>query len=409
MYETLPYIFIILTSIIIVLYTYIRIKYGFWFLQPVFHVYDFWYMFAPPGIINHELPKENRYTNFKNIETIVYKEISHIKLQKFVNFININYLQNKDNVFSPTIKNVAPYFTGHNDISFVSFYTEKELVTDLKKGTIVEDARVVGAMTSRPIHVFINKGDKESYFDAYYVDYLCVDKNYRKKGIAPQIIQTHHYNQSHINKKISVSLFKREDELTGIVPLCVYSTYGFSMEKWHKPLELHAMYKLLEINEQNYHFLVDFMKATSRQFEIIINTEHSNIIELIKTKNIFVYVLMEHDSNSIKCAYFYRKSCVFYEKGLEILSCFASINGFEDSYAKDNDNHIFIQGFKISFWKTAEKNYFGFAVIENISHNNLIIENICMKTAPVVVSPTAYFFYNFAYHSFKHNKVLVIN
>jgi hypothetical protein len=69
MYETLPYIFIILISIIIIIYTYIRIKYGFWFLQPVFHVYDFWYMFAPPGIINHELPKENRYTNFKNIES----------------------------------------------------------------------------------------------------------------------------------------------------------------------------------------------------------------------------------------------------------------------------------------------------------------------------------------------------
>lgn len=405
MYETLPYIFIIIITFIILIYTYIRMKYGFWFLQPVFHVYDVWYMFAPPGIINHELPKENRYTNFKNIETLLYKEISDIKLQKFVNFINSNYLQNKDNIFSPAIQNVVPYFTGHNDVSFASFYTEKELITDLKKGTIVNDARIVGAMTSRPIHVFINKGDKDSYFDAYYIDYLCVDKNYRKKGIAPQIIQTHHYNQSHINKNISVSLFKREDELTGIVPLCVYSTYGFSMEKWHKPHELHAMYKLLEISEQNYHFLIDFMKSTSRQFEIIINTEHSNIIELIKTKNIFVYVLMEHDSNNIKCAYFYRKSCVFYEKGLEILSCFASINGFDDS----NDNRVFIQAFKISFWKTAEKNYFGFAVIENISHNNLIIENLSIKTKPSVVSPTAYFFYNFAYHTFKPNKVLVLN
>jgi hypothetical protein len=168
------------------------------------------------------------------------------------------------------------------------------------------------------------------------------------------------------------------------------------------------MYKLLEINDQNFHFLVDFIKTNTHQFDIIINTEHSNIIELIKTKNIFVYVLIEHDSNSsnnIKCAYFYRKSCVFYEKGLEILTCFASINGFE----RPSDNPIFIQGFKISFWKTAEKNYFGFAVIENISHNNMIIENLCIKTKPVVVSPTAYFFYNFAYHSFKPKKVLVLN
>ena len=405
MYETIPYIFILFIFIIFCIYSCIRMKYGFWFLQPVFHVYDFWYMFAPPGIIQHQLPSENKYTNFKNIETIVYNELTDVKLQRFVHFINSNYLQNKYNVFCPKPENIEPYFVGHNDTSFVSFYTEKDFVTDLKKGTVVEERRIVGTMTSRPIHVFINKGDKDSYFDAYYVDYLCVDKNDRKKGIAPQIIQTHNYNHRHLNKKITVCLFKREDELTGIVPLCVYSTYGFSMKKWHKPRELHAMYKLLEINDQNFHFLVDFIKTNTHQFDIIINTEHSNIIELIKTKNVFVYVLMEHDSNNIKCAYFYRKSCVFYEKGLEILTCFASINGFESA----SDNHIFIQGFKISFWKTAEKNYFGFAVIENISHNNMIIENLSIKTKPIAVSPTAYFFYNFAYHSFKPKKVLILN
>ena len=406
MYEL--YIFIVFLLIIIFSYSYIRIKYGFWVLQPVFHVYDIWYMFAPPGIIQHELPRENKYTNFKNIETIIYKELTDIKLQRFVHFINANYLQNKDNVFIPKPENIIPYFNGHNDKSFVSFYTEKELVTDLKKGTIMDERRIIGSMTSRPIHIFINKGEKDSYFDAYYVDYLCVDKNYRKKGVAPQIIQTHNYNQRHLNKNIAVCLFKREEELTGIVPLCVYSTYGFSMKKWHKPYELHAMYKLLEINEQNFHFLLDFIKSNTHQFDILINTEHSNIIELIKTKNIFIYVLMEGDTNSIKCAYFYRKTCVFYEKGLEILSCFASINGFDKSDLKES-LELFIQGFKISFWKTAEKNYFGFAVIENISHNYIIIENLSMKTKPILVSPTAYFFYNFAYHSFKPNKVFILN
>jgi hypothetical protein len=314
-------------------------------------------------------------------------------------------LQNKDNIYCPNIENIVPYFKGHNDTSFVSFYTEKEFVTDLKKGTVMDEPRIVGTMTSRPIHIFINNGEKESLFDAFYVDYLCVDKNYRKKGIAPQIIQTHNYNQRHLNKKISVCLFKREEQLTGIIPLCVYSTYGFSMKKWHKPNTLHAMYKLLEINGQNFHFLHDFMKSTANKFEIIINTEYANIIELIKSKNIFVHVLIEGEDNNIRCAYFYRKSCVFYEKGLEVLSCFASICDFDNL----EDKNLFIQGFKISFWETAEKNYFGFAAIENISHNNLIIDNLSMKTAPSIVSPTAYFFYNFAYHSFKPEKVLVLN
>lgn len=401
MYPLVAYIFIVMVIIVILFYTYVRIKYGFWYYQPVFHVYNLWYMFAPPGIIQHELPRENKYTNFKNIETIVYTELPEFKLQRFIHFINANYLQNKDNVYAPKKENVVPYFNGHNTKSFFTFYTERELISDLKKGTITNEDRIVGVTTSRPIHIFINKGEKDSVFDAYYVDYLCVDKCERKKGIAPQIIQTHHYNQRYLNKNIVVNLFKREGELTGIVPLCVYSTYGFSMKKWRKPRQLYAAYKILEVNEQNYHFLFDFIQSNKDQFEIIINVEHANIIELIKTKNIFVYVLME--GNEIKSAYFYRKSCVFYEKGLEILSCFASIH--DGTITTD----VFVQGFKISFWKTAEKNYFGFAVIENISHNNLIIENLRMKTTPVIVSPTAYFFYNFAYHSFKHNKVLILN
>jgi hypothetical protein len=270
---------------------------------------------------------------------------------------------------------------------------------DLKKGTMITDRKITGAITSRPLHIMINNGDKDAKFDAYYVDYLCVDKLHRKKGIAPQLIQTHNYNQRQLNKNIVVSLFKREDELTGIVPLCVYSTYGFPVDKWTKPPDLSAEYKLLEINQQNFRFLYDFIRTNSSKFDIVINVESTNIIELIKTKNIFVYAILCDEE--IICCYFFRKSCVQIEKGMEVLSCFASIC--------DCDRNIFIQGFKISFWKIAAENYFGFSAIENVSHNDLLIENIMLKTKPSIISPTAYFFYNFAYPTFKSDKVLIIN
>ena len=87
---------------------------------------------------------------------------------------------------------------------------------------------------------------------------------------------------------------------------------------------------------------------------------------------------------------------------MEVLTCFASINNCDDL-------NIFIQGFRCSFWETADKNYFGFAAIENISHNNLIVNHLLKKNKPLIISPTAYFFYNFAYHTFKSEKVLFIN
>lgn len=401
MLEYLSYILCFGILIIFLIYIYIRIKYGFWVIQPVFHVYDVNYMFNPPGIIQHSLPDKNKYTNFKDIDTIVFSELTSIQKTRFSNLIRANYLQNKDNIFSPQLENIVPYFIGYNDKSFISFYYKDENMIDLKKGNMITDRKIISAITSRPLNVLINndKNNKNTNFRVYYVDYLCVDKLYRKKGIAPQIIQTHNYNQRYLNKNIVVSLFKREEELTGIVPLCVYSTYGFHVDKWTKPPELSSEYKLLEINSTNFRFVYDFIRVNNSKFDIVINTDVANILELIKTKNIFVYAILCDEK--IICCYFYRKSCVQIEKGLEVLSCFASIC--------DCEENIFIQGFKISFWKISAENFFGFCGIENVSNNNIIINNIILKTKPLIVSPTAYFFYNFAYPTFNSEKVLIIN
>ena len=398
MLEYLSYILFFITLIVIFVYGYIRLKFGFWALQPVFHIYDVKYMIHAPGIIDEEMPAKNKYTNFKNIETILFPELTALQTQRFVNLIKANYLQNNDNVFTPNTENIIPYLTGHNDKTFVSFFTEDHHMISVEKGTPIIDTKVIGVMTTRTLHIIINNGNKDAKFDAYYVDYLCVDTLHRKKGIAPQLIQTHHYNQRHVNKNIVVSLFKREDELTGIVPLCIYSTYGFPVTTWTKPPDLSGEYKLIEINPQNFHFLTNFIRENEKNFDIVICVEVTNIIELVKTKNIFIYAILCDEQ--IVCAYFFRKTCIQIEKGMEVLTCFASISNCDDS--------VFIQGYKISFWKIAAENYFGFAAIENISHNNIIIDNIILKTKPLVVSPTAYFFYNFAYPTFLPNKSLII-
>jgi GNAT superfamily N-acetyltransferase len=379
MLEYLSYILFFTTLIVILIYLYIRLKFGFWALQPVFHLYDIGYIIKPGGIIQNYLPEKNKYTNFTNIETILFPEMSSLKIQRFVNLIKTNYLQNKENIYNPRTENIVPYFVGHNDKTFVSFYSEDSHMVSLKKGTTITDSKIIGVMTTRPIHITINNGNKDAKFDAYYVDYLCVDKLYRKKGIAPQLIQTHHYNQRHSNKNIVVSLF--------------------NVTTWTKPPDLSAEYKLLEINAHNFHFLVDFIKDKESTFDIVICVEIANILELIKTKNMFIYTILSNEQ--IICVYFFRKTCIEVQKGLEVLTCFASISNCDDN--------IFIKGYKISFWKIAAENYFGFAAIENISHNNIIIDNIVLKTKPLVVSPSAYFFYNFAYSTFKSNKVLIIN
>jgi predicted GNAT family acetyltransferase len=404
MYQYIPYIILIVVIILVCIIAYIKIKFQFWTLQPVFHVYDLNYYLFPCGVIDHELPEKNKYCNFTNIETVKYDSVSELNINKFVRFIRENYLKNAENCYLPKKINIMSYFEGHNASCFFSFYYEDELLMNLKKGTTVPTKKLVGVMTTRTLNIVINSAKhsnkRDANFAVYYVDHLCVDKMYRKKGIAPQIIQTHHYNQRHHNREIVVSLFKREDELTGIVPLCVYSTYGFDMAGWNKPIDLLT---IVECGKSNIHHLFDFMREnTALKFDICIQPEITNIMELIRSKNIYIYMIIE--DGEVKSAYFYRKSCTFIKENCEALSCFASINCFSK---KEQD--IFIHGYKVALWSICEKNGFKFAVVEETSDNYLIVNALKMKTKPSFVSPTAYFFYNFAYHTFKPRKCLILH
>jgi hypothetical protein len=109
----------------------------------------------------------------------------------------------------------------------------------------------------------------------------------------------------------------------------------------------------------------------------------------------------------IVAAYIFKKSCTFIEKDKEIITCIAS-------FYKTNElkKEVFVQGFKVALWSILEKpenRRFRYLVVEDTSENSCIIENISKKTCPMVVSPTAYFFYNFAYSPFKSDRVLMIN
>jgi hypothetical protein len=384
------------------------LKYKFWALQPVFHFYDLYYWFVNVGIIRHELPEKNRYTNFLKITTKPFENIDVLTLKEAILLIQLNYLRNKENTFSPKKENIVPYFIGHNCKTYWSYYLEPELLIDNKTGKTIEEKKIIGIITCRPLHVKIINSLKDAVFDVYYVDYLCVHKNWRKKNIAPQLIQTHEYNQSHQNKNISVSLFKREEELTGIIPLTVYKTYCFPMRNWHQPDMLDARITVLTGDKQNiyyfYNFLIETTNKSKYKFDIAIYPEMSNIIELVTTKNLFVKMLLVN--GEIEAVYVFRKTCTFIEKDKELISLIASIFN-ENSVLTKNE---FIQGFKVALWSIIkEQKNFTYLVVEDISDNTCIINNLSLKTHPFIISPMAYFFYNFAYSPFKSEKCFILN
>ena len=128
----------------------------------------------------------------------------------------------------------------------------------------------------------------------------------------------------------------------------------------------------------------------------------SNILDLIRCGYIYIYMIIE--DGEVKSAYFYRKTCTFIREGCEALCCFSSINCFSK-----REQNVFIQGYKVALWKICETKGFKFAVIEELSDNYIIVDALKMRTKPIIISPTAYFFYNFAYHTFNPNRAFILN
>jgi len=396
-------VLIIIVATIISICGYIKIKHRFWSVQPCFHIYDLqWYLF-PCGIINYQLPEKNRYTNFTNVDTIEYSKLSNLKLQQFANFIRPNYLKNGDNYYHPKLKeNIVPYFTGHNTKCFVSFYYEDELLLSSDAKTI-QNKKIVGVLTTRPVHILFTKTKTttKNQMDAYYVDYLCVDKSRRHKNIAPELIQTHHYIQRQLKKDIQVSLFKREGELSLLIPMCIYKTICFDMTQWTRPSDLLPFVSLIEVGKTNIHHLFDFFKDYNHvHFDLCIMTDLTNILELINTRNIYIYMIIKEEE--VIAAYIFRNNCVSLKKGTECLSLIATVNNCKNK-------ELFAHGYKVALWKLWESNpAFKCAVIEEISDNYIIVDNLLKKSTPILTSPTAYYFYNFAYSTFNSKKVLVV-
>lgn len=388
--------------LILLFFIFIRLKFKFWAIQPVFHVYDIYYWFVNVGIIREMLPEKNKYTNFKNVTTKMVENVDELTKKQIYLLILLNYMTNGENKYSPKMENILPYFSGHNHKCFWTYWVEKELILDNKNNKTLEESKVIGVITSRPLQVIINNGRKDSEFDLYYVDYLCVNKNWRKRNIAPQLIQTHEYNQSYNNKKIVVSLFKREEELTGIVPLTVYKTYCFDMRKMTLDEILPSKYTLLVGDKQNLHYFYDFLKRELTRFEIVIYPYITNLMELLVTKNIYIRMILFDDE--IIAVYIFRKTCTYIDGDNEVLTCIMSIKTSQITI------DAFNIGFKMAIYDILLKeSKYVYLSVEDLSDNGLLVSSIAKTAHPMIISPMAYFFYNFAYNSFHSSKCVILN
>lgn len=390
----LKYVLVSIIVILIVFKLFLKIKFPFWSMQPVFHIYDINHWIFTNKIINDELPKSNKYVKPLDIETYNVKNIPQDLAVKSASFIKEHYLRNKYAIYNPSYDEIFNYLATSTP-SFISVYSKPKIIYDNSNNIIDRD--ILGVITCRPLFITFKKS--KITLNVNYVDNLCVHKANRKQGIAPKLIQTHEYHIRRLNKNTKVCLFKREGDMTAIVPLTTYDTLTYNIDDFPKLKVEYPSVKVLRITNNNISLFKDFIKHYATKFECVVNTEIVTISNLLKEENIIAYSLFE--DHELFALYIFRNtpSIVNDETGIE---CIATINNCPH-------NDTFYNGFCSVLRRIKRKYKKQVLWLENTADSNTIISHNQRHDVKHITScPNAFFLYNYASYTYKNNSCLFL-
>jgi hypothetical protein len=396
-----------------------KIKSRFWYIQPCYHFYDLHYIFYNNQVINSELPKINSFTSFEKIVTYSPDDIQKEQFNYIIELLKKEYYHTKNAIYNPTTQSVIPYLTNNYYNSYISlavtptykFVGQSENIPSITNH-IIKYNDIIGCIMSKAVCITL----PTSEFYSYYVDFFCIKNEFRKMGYSEIMIQSHEYSNRMKTKDIQVHLFKREGDITGIVPVVLYDTYLYDLDNYFTLTPSSFLYNvkniyhiqspiLIEITKLNIQIIYDYLTEIKKSgiFQFISTVHISNLKELIETKNIYCFVLMY--KQKIYACYFLKNTFMEIDKDgvtCNCLSCFASIK--DDEYDTVMDYSFSQTLYQVIQNIQSEKIKFSYLFIENISHNYLLINEhqYFSKTK------TAYFLYNYILQPLKHKNVLIV-
>lgn len=392
------YFFLSVLIIYIILTAYLRIKMPFWRTQPVFHIYNLKYWLKPPGLINKAPPPVNKFVNLSN-NALIPVDISaaHAQAQaqasisnsKICKFISDYYVIHESALYNPSEQDILAYLQSNNQPSFFNVYQESPIPFG------PSEREIIGAISGRVLNVTLNKKKKRLNFPVYYIDNLCVNPGYRKKGIAPEMIQTMYYRISRENTKVNAYLFKREGQLNTIVPLVCYNTYAFTMTNFQTDTLLNPAMKLIDIGISQLNLFMAFLKSQLPNFDCIILPDVSSVLNLLKLGKIKIYGILFQ--GHLIAVYIFRLLELYYDKK-KASECITILSNCQPE--------ILVTGFALSWLNINAANQSEIILIEETAHSKTVIKSLDKKTIKFK-SPTAFFLYNYASYSVASSKTLL--
>jgi len=400
MYEL---IFPCIIVIIIFIFAYIKIRYPFWNLQPVFHSYDFWrYLYGTPFILQLYYPIKTKFYDPIQIQTHSYLDMSSSKKAQFVDLLQCHYIPSDKLQFTMTNEHIDSYFKGQEFPPFISFYNEKNYEIDptTKNMTIICQEIPIGAMTSRSMNFYyINDKQNSEYvkMPIYYWDFICIHRDHKQNKIVRNLIQTHEHNQRMREPSVQVSMFKKEIELCdGVMPLLKFDTYTFYVNNGVvDPLPAHFV--LTRVIKESAAALIDIFselihETTKHTFDICVLPEIASLIELIVANQVYVYTLKRRDD--IYGVYFIKDAKMNYDylDSGNTLHLIASIKNMRSV-------DLFRVGFLHCLKDILKRNQsYKMLMMENLGDNRFIVDEWSGNGSTVLFkTASAYYLYNMVY------------
>ena len=386
----LLYIAASIIIIYLILRAFIKIKFHFWSAQPVFHIYDLQHWLRPNRVIETTLPKINEYVNLINIRTESILDMSEDDVSQVASFIRKNYLRNKEAEYIPEEKHIVQYMKGSNHPSYISVYRRPNLLdSNVKSGSELD---ILSVITARILHITLKSVGS---FPLYYIDNLCVNPAMRKKGVAPKAIQTLHYHLRRRDEDVKTFLFKREGEMTAIVPLTTFTTRGYDVSRIPRVQLPHASMTALEVTPKSIGLFVDFLQRQRDSYDCVVVPDVSNIANMLSAGIISIRGIMEN--GALIAAYVFRDSATIYdgERAVELVSSMSACHFDEIYYA----------GFTIGLASCCQEWKATRVVIDGVGGNDIITK--CLGNRgyiPFLESPSAFFLYNYVSYTFPANK-----
>lgn len=404
------YLFYGILLFIVVRYLYICIKYPFWAHMPVYHTYDYHNFFSKASREMQLFPYKNKFSNAIQIKTINYYELNDTYIKYFVELLHCFYIPSDSILYTLVEKDLKARFSGHFEPSFVSFYNDKNYVSTTKQSDKQFDIlntnveinlfpEPKGCIASYPVRTFYHLANE--YKVANYFTYISTDRSY--KNISRNLISTHDYNIRRHNPDVRIGLLKKDiGNCEGVVPLITFSTclFHLSISKVKKRVR-----NIVQVYRQNWDIMFDTLHGLFKPnllCDFIISIDIGAIKSRIDAEILFVYAFCE--KGNVLAMYFIEDAHILYEKTTEkTLKLVASIN---NGLSTD----IFFQGFLECLRKIQKQNLdFKMLLVENIGHNEQLMEIINQNMKLEEDTTGAYYFINWMFpHKVLREKAFIL-